>query len=220
MEKIPKLEFHKKVVDTTYYMANSVLVYMTQNKPTGYCSSERYTTLLSLLIVVNNIFARRGSRENKLPDIRKTITDKLNMSRWNDDSNRTYFLKFQENSVGEKIYKLLLECENITLDNYNNLALRVKTAIEYLDSIHFDWKIDGSIVYDKNPYTRTIRTFSLTIHDKKQFEIWKTLYKNIIDVESDEILNLTTEVVYDFYTTLENVINSRPKKFEENIRQY
>ena len=69
---------------------------MTQNKPTGYCSSDRYTTLLSLLIVVNNIFARRGSRENKLPDIRNTITDKLNMSRWNEDSNRTYFSKFQK----------------------------------------------------------------------------------------------------------------------------
>ena len=81
MEKIPKLEFHKKIVDTTYYMANSILVYMAQNKPTGYCSSDRYASLLSLLIEVNNIFARRGSRENKIPDIRKTTTDKLNMSR-------------------------------------------------------------------------------------------------------------------------------------------
>lgn len=219
MEKIPKLDFHKKVVDTTYYMANSVLIYMTQNKPTGYCSSDRYTTLLSLLIAVNNIFARRGSRENKITDIRQNITDKLNMSRWNEESHRTFFSKFQENSVGEKIYKLLLECENITLDNYNSLALRVKTAIEYLDLIHFDWKIDGSIVYDKNPYTRTIRTFSLTIHDKKEFEIWKNLYKNIIDVESDEILNLTTEVVYDFYTTLENIINSLVRKDFEDVKE-
>ena len=219
MEKIPILEFHKKVVDTTYYMANSVLVYMTKNKPTGYCSSERYTNLLSLLIVVNNIFAKRGSRENKLPDIRNTITDKLNMSRWNEDSNRTYFTKFQENSIGEKIYKLLLECETITLDNYNSLALKVKTAIEYLDSIHFDWKIDGSIVYDKNPYTRTIRTFSLTIHDKKQFETWKSLYKNIIDVESDKIFDSTTEMVYDFYTTLENVINSLVRKDFEDVKE-
>lgn len=218
MEKIPKLEFHKKVVDTTYHMANSIFVYMIQNKPTKYCSSERYTSLFSLLIVVNNIFARRGSRENKIKDIRKSITDRLNMNYWRKGSYRVYFSEFADESVGKKMYKLLLECENITLDNYNSLALRVKTAIEYLDSVHFDWKIDDSIVYDKNPYTRTIRTFSLMIHDKNQFEKWKTLYNNIVDVTSDETLDMTTEIVYDFYTTLENVINSLVRKDFEDAK--
>lgn len=218
MEKIPKLEFHKKVVDTTYHMANSIFVYMIQNKPTKYCSSERYTSLFSLLIVVNNIFARRGSRENKIKDIRKSITDRLNMNYWRKGSYRVYFSEFVDESVGQKMYKLLLECENITLDNYNSLALRVKTAIEYLDSVHFDWKIDDSIVYDKNPYTRTIRTFSLMIHDNNQFEKWKTLYNNIVDVTSDETLDMTTEIVYDFYTTLENVINSLVRKDFEDAK--
>lgn len=218
MEKIPKLEFHKKVVDTTYHMANSIFVYMIQNKPTKYCGSERYTSLFSLLIVVNNIFARRGSRENKIKDIRKSITDRLNMNYWRKGSYRVYFSEFVDESVGQKMYKLLLECENITLDNYNSLALRVKTAIEYLDSVHFDWKIDDSIVYDKNPYTRTIRTFSLMIHDKNQFEKWKTLYNNIVDVTSDETLDMTTEIVYDFYTTLENVINSLVRKDFEDAK--
>lgn len=218
MEKIPKLEFHKKVVDTTYNMANSIFVYMIQNKPSGYCSSERYTSLFSLLIVVNNIFARRGSRDNKIKDIRKNLSDKFDSLRWGDTPYRVYLSQFSEKSVGEKIYQLLLECENITLDNYNELALKVKLAIQYLDSVHFDWKIDDNIVYDKNPYTRTIRTFSLMIHDKNQFEKWKSLYNNIIDVTSDETLNITTEIVYDFYTTLENVINSLVRKDYEDAK--
>lgn len=176
MEKIPKLEFHKKVVDTTYNMANSIFVYMVQNKPISYCSSERYTRLFSLLIVVNNIFARRGSRENKIEEIRKRITSKLSQHLWNDKTYREDFLNYSETLIGKKVFDILLECENITLDTYNNLALKVKTAIEYLESIHFDWKIDGNIVYDKNPYTRTIRTYSLTIHDKSDFMRWKKIY--------------------------------------------
>ena len=219
MEKIPKLEFHKKVVDTTYHMANSIFVYMVQDKPTGYCYSESYTRLFSLLIVVNNIFARRGSRDNKIEEIKERISSKLSEHLWNRETWKEDFLNYSEISIGKKIFDILLECENITLDTYNSLAIKVKTTMEYLESIHFDWKIDDNIVYDKNPYTRTIRTYSLTIHNKSDFTRWKKIYSSIVDISNDKVLDETIEMLYDFYTTLENTINSLVRKDYDDAKE-
>ena len=212
-----KTTFHKKINDTRYGMHNCFLFYMIYNELDKH--SFIYTSVLNLLISVNNALSKRGlNKENRMLLAKKIIHAKLYSKQYNDltilEEWQNYF---GNNTFGFKIIKDIEKWENISESNYEEYVKEIINYVNYLDSIHFDWKVDGEIIFDKSPYTRIKRTYSLSIHDSKEYESFKKIYKDMISVD-DNIFDNMCEVVYDYYSVLEATINSIVRKeYDDSI---
>ncbi len=211
-----KTKFHKKVFDSANGMHRCFLFYMLYNDSEYY--SYRYPEVFNLLISVNNALSKRGlNKEKRIALAKKTIHDKLNYKYYHSDSTlEEWYKSFKEDSFGMKLIKQIEKWENISESNYEEYVKEIITWIEYLDNIHFDWKVDGEIVFEKSPYTRISRTYSLSIHDSKENERFKKIYKDMISVNDDEFDNMC-DVIYDYYSVLETTINSIVRKEYKDV---
>lgn len=204
-----KTNFHKKVVNSANGMNNSFYLYMINNEKLSY--NYNIARLFNYFIMANNILHRRGSKKQKIKDIldfvnsKKTYNEIFNI--FKNLKRTTKSENYMDDYAFEQCLIVLFECQNITEDTFDYIVTKVNIIINYLDSIHFDWVVEGNIIYDRNPYTRTIRTYSLTINNNDDFEVFKETYKKMICVD-DVLFDKLIEQCFDFYSTLEIIVNS------------
>lgn len=218
-----KTKFHKKVMDTANGMHRCFLFYMLYNDSEYY--SYRYGEVFNLLISINNALSKRGLNKEKRIELAKEVIHKtLNHQYYGEEKTiDEWYKSFKENSFGMIIIKKIQKWEKLSDDNYEEYVKEIIELIEYLDLIHFDWKVDGDIIYEKSPYTRITRTYSLSIHESKQYSEFKRIYKNMIYI-CDEDFDVLCDSVYDYYSVLETTINSIVRKEYEdaidNLKEY
>ena len=207
-----KTKFHKKVFDSANGMHRCFLFYMLYNDAEYY--SYQYPKVFDLLISVNNALSKRGlNKEKRIALAKKTISDTFNHKYYLDTTTtrEEWYKSFKENSFGMKLVKKLEQWENLSESNYEEYVKEIICWVEYLDAIHFDWKVDGEIIYEKSPYTRIARTYSLAIHNDKEYDSFKKIYKDMVFIQADE-LDSMCDLIYDYYSILETTINSIVRK--------
>lgn len=212
-----KTKFHKKVMDSANGMHRSFIFYMVYNDSEYY--SYRIPEVINFLIEINNSLSKRGyNKEKRIETTNKLINDRLNYKSYY--SKTTQLEEWQQSITKDTIFKKLLDSivkwKDLTEKNYEEYVKEIINYLEYLDSIHYDWKVDDNIIFEKSPYTRMVRSYSLTIHDKEEYETFKKVYREMISVEDGEFDEMC-DTIYEFYTTLETTINSLVRKDYDDV---